>query len=90
MSERAEACIGCLLWESGRADLLESVRVHIEKIPAAERTAQALYDDRLAVCRACCHLIGGTCLKCGCYPEFRAAFRTQRCPVKKWQVYKEE
>lgn len=77
-------CRQCLLWESGRGDVLQSVRAHIEKIPAAARAPQDVYDARLAVCRACGHLAGGTCLKCGCYPEFRAAFGTQRCPVKKW------
>lgn len=24
------------------------------------------------------------CLKCGCYPEFRAAFAANGCPAKKW------
>lgn len=85
MSESAaQTCIGCLLWESGRGDILESVQAHIAKIPPSDRTAQADYDARLAVCRACGHLIGGTCMKCGCYPEMRAAFRTQRCPVRSW------
>ena len=80
----SETCIGCLLWESGRADILGSVQTHIEKIPPQQRTEQTAYENRLAACRACAHLIGGTCMKCGCYPELRAAFKTQRCPDKKW------
>ena len=80
----AETCIGCLLWESGRADLHESVQAHIAKIPPSDRTPAEKYDARLDACRACAHLIGGTCMKCGCYPELRAAFRSQHCPAKKW------
>lgn len=85
MSESAaETCIGCLLWESGRVDIYESVQTHIGKIPLKDRAEDAEYEKRLSCCRACSHLIGGTCMKCGCYPELRAAFRTQRCPAKKW------
>ena len=77
-------CRRCLLFESGRVDVLQSIREHIERLPARDRAAQEVYESRLAECRACDHLAGGTCLKCGCYPEFRAAFRTQKCPAKKW------
>ena len=77
-------CRRCLLFESGRADVLESVREHIAKLPPRDRCGEAEYERRLALCRACEHLADGTCLKCGCYPEFRAAFRTQRCPAGRW------
>lgn len=77
-------CRRCLLEASGRADVLLTVREHIAKIPVRDKTDDALYARRLAVCRACAHLADGTCLKCGCYPEFRAAFSRQRCPDRQW------
>ena len=83
MSEE-RICRRCLLWESGREDVLLSIRQHIEKIPDPDRCADEAYRSRLAHCSACDQLVDGTCLKCGCYPEFRAAFRKQTCPAKKW------
>jgi len=77
-------CRRCLLFESGRNDVLADIRLHIEKIPESDRCAQDMYRARLAVCTACDQLADGTCLRCGCYPEFRASFRKQTCPAKKW------
>lgn len=77
-------CRRCLLEESGRADTLISVQTHIAKIPPQDRCSGETYAKRLSICGACDHLVDGTCLKCGCYPEFRAAFRRQDCPAKKW------
>lgn len=77
-------CRRCLLFESGREDILADVRRHIEKIAAKDRCADDVYRSRLSVCTACDQLVDGTCLRCGCYPEFRASFRTQTCPAKKW------
>ncbi len=77
-------CRRCLLFESGRGDVLENVRAHIEKIPSADKASPETYAKRLAFCASCEALADGTCLQCGCYPEFRAAFRTQRCPKNRW------
>ena len=84
MSEE-RICRRCLLAESGRADVLSSIREHVEKIPPGDKADPPEYARRLALCGACEHLADGTCLKGGCYPEFRAAFRTQRCPVGSWK-----
>lgn len=73
--------------ECDREDILKSVKEHIAKIPAKEKTADALYAERLAHCRQCEHLISGVCVKCGCYVELRAAFASQKCPnvkARKW------
>ena len=78
------ACRRCLLLESGREDVLASIHEHIARLPERDRAAQEVYRQRLDACKACEHLIGGTCFKCGCYPEFRAAFRTQKCPIRLW------
>ena len=56
------------------------VRSVISSMPEDERTPEPLYRLRLKHCLACSHLKDGTCLKCGCYVEARAASRFSRCP----------
>jgi len=79
-------CTRCLLEEAGRQDLSEAVRAAVEKIPSDKRAEDAEYKRRLDICGDCEHLLQGTCLKCGCYSELRAARRDSHCPLKsrKW------
>lgn len=77
-------CRRCLLLQSGRGDVLEDIKRRIEKLSDSERAQSEIYEGRLSVCSACPFLADGTCLKCGCYPEFRAAFAKNRCPNCKW------
>lgn len=77
-------CRRCLLIQSGRGDVLEDIRKRIERLPDKERTESAEYEERLGICSGCDSLLDGTCLKCGCYPEFRAAFAKNKCPDCKW------
>ena len=79
MSELRE-CKRCLLRESAEYDVYKSIEEHIEKIKPEEKSDETLYMHRLAVCRECDSLIPGVCMKCGCYPEFRAAFLKMNCP----------
>ncbi|CDC11868.1 MAG: DUF6171 family protein [Clostridium sp.] len=83
MSEE-RVCLRCLLRESGGADTLEDIRKRIEKIHAYDKADDEEYIRRLGICKECEALVSGTCMKCGCYPEFKAAFIRQRCPQKKW------
>lgn len=83
MSEKP-VCLRCFLIESGMNNVFEDIKEHIEKIPENKKTVPAEYNRRLSVCRKCDDLVGGTCLKCGCYPEFRAAFIANKCPAKRW------
>ena len=63
---------------------LEDIQQHLAKIPAEEKVDEAVYRQRLDSCKQCEYLVSGTCLKCGCYVELRAAFVGQKCPnVKK-------
>ena len=79
-------CKRCLLLESAEADTLKDIRERLQKIPLNEKVDDALYQQRLAFCKECEHLLSGVCQKCGCYVEFRAAFAKQKCPnVKKRQ-----
>ena len=78
-------CRHCLLRESEQADIYADIEERIKKLKPEEKADSALYEQRLAVCSGCGSLISGVCMKCGCYPEFRAAFIKMRCPDRdKW------
>lgn len=80
-------CKRCLLRESAENDTFEAVRSKIDLLSEAEKAEDDLYQKRLEACRTCDHLISGVCMKCGCYVEFRAAFRKMKCPNaadRKW------
>ena len=87
MTYGKKPCTRCLLEEAGKQDVYASIQRCIEKRPEKQRTASAEYDRRLEICRGCEHISEGTCLKCGCYVEFRAAFKNMKCPNvkdRKW------
>ena len=82
-----DECKRCLLHESAQTDVIESIKSRIEKLSADEKADYELYRSRLNECQKCDNLISGVCMKCGCYVEFRAAFKKQKCPdvkAKKW------
>lgn len=82
-----EECKRCLLYEAAETDILESIKSRINKLSDDEKADEELYQKRLEECKNCENLISGVCMKCGCYVEFRAAFKKQRCPdvkLKKW------
>lgn len=64
-------------------DVLESITTRIDKLSEKEKADNELYAKRLRECKNCEHLISGVCMKCGCYVEFRAAFKKQNCPNTK-------
>ena len=83
----SKECKRCLLTESAREDVLKDIQEHLIKMPAHKKVDAKTYEKRLSLCQECEHLISGTCMKCGCYVEFRAAFVNQKCPDgknKKW------
>ena len=64
-------------------DVLQSITTRIDKLTPKEKADDELYRKRLDECKNCEHLISGVCMKCGCYVEFRAAFKKQNCPNTK-------
>lgn len=86
MTYGKKPCTRCLLEEAGRQDVYDSIQKCIEKIPEKQRTASVEYDRRLELCKGCENISEGTCLKCGCYVELRAAKTDAHCPMKqkKW------
>ncbi len=82
-------CTRCLLRELAGSDREKQVQLdQIEAYRAAirqqDRADDAVYENRLQICRQCERLLAGTCLACGCYVELRAAAKASRCPKKRW------
>lgn len=75
-------CRRCLLAETDR-EAYQQVAELIGLIPAEERTDGTLYQQRLALCKACDMMHNGLCALCGCYVEHRAAKRNICCPHEK-------
>ena len=79
--------IRCLLLESAEGGMLESIKEKIDKLSPEKKCESEVYNERLKKCKSCDNLISGVCMKCGCYVEFRAAFKKQKCPNvsdRKW------
>ncbi len=77
----------CLLRECAENGMLDDINIRIDKLSDGERADAETYEARLSCCKKCEHLISGVCMKCGCYVEFRAAFKKQKCPDvsnRKW------
>lgn len=68
------------------ADIAVNIEKYISIIKDSERACDTLYESRLSICRSCDQLISGSCLKCGCYVEIRAALKNSACPCSpaKW------
>ena len=83
----AKECKRCLLRQAAEEDTFRDIQTQIDKIAPEERTEEGLYAKRLEACTDCDQLISGVCMKCGCYVEFRAAFKSMKCPNvkdRKW------
>lgn len=80
MFENNRICKKCFLEESGEEDILTDIKARISKLPEKDKADEKIYRQRLDLCAECENLVGGVCMKCGCYPEFRAAFKKNKCP----------
>lgn len=90
--DNVRICRRCLIRDFSEADELRSIERLIESVPAEERTSEKIYNARLEACRQCDHLVRGTCMKCGCYVEVRAAGRNGGCPdtPDRWQIQEKQ
>lgn len=86
MPEPQKICRRCLLAEIGETDLLRSLKELTASMPEEDKADADEYERRLSLCRECDELNGGTCMKCGCYAEFRALKKRMHCPHehRKW------
>ena len=81
----------CLLMASGQEDMARLVAEYIAALPEESRVPDEIYRARLALCESCDALHSGTCARCGCYVEARAAKRSLSCPdaPPRWLAEKE-
>jgi len=77
-------CRKCLLREIDPEAYMNQLHRYIEQLAPDIKTAQHIYEDRLAVCKECDYLNEATCQACGCFVELRAAVKKNKCPYKKW------
>lgn len=83
--ENLRLCRKCLTRDMiGQEDYFRSLRDYIENLDVDIRTPEALYEERLGICKECDMLFQGMCRKCGCYVELRAAVIKNVCPGKMW------
>lgn len=79
-------CRRCLLRDLSDEDAQRAIKNLIDSMPESEKASEAVYNYRLEQCKKCDSLVSGTCVKCGCYVEARAAGVNAECPgtVNKW------
>ena len=65
-------CKRCLLRELD-GTYFQSIYEYIQNLPPQWKADQETYAHRLALCKACGHLVNGMCELCGCFVEVRAA-----------------
>ena len=40
--------------------------------------------ERKRICSQCEHMHNNRCGKCGCWLQYKAALRAEKCPINKW------
>ncbi|MFA7674019.1 MAG: DUF6171 family protein [Clostridia bacterium] len=72
-------CKRCFLNEIDE-DMYKGIYEYISSLSEDIRTEEKEYATRLSTCRQCDSLMEGTCVKCGCFAEVRAAKKNMHCP----------
>lgn len=73
-------CKKCFFAELDPKGIYKEISELIAALPAEKRTDDEEYRRRLEICGRCSSLGEGTCGKCGCFVELRAAKRDMHCP----------
>ncbi|MCI7766557.1 MAG: DUF6171 family protein [Oscillospiraceae bacterium] len=79
-------CKRCFFAELDPSGIYREISDLISALPAEKRTDEKEYRRRLELCGRCSSLGEGTCGKCGCFVELRAAKKDMHCPheISKW------
>ena len=85
-TEKTRVCRRCLTREmmGEQEDYFRSLHAYIANLDPEIKAGEALYEDRLGICKECAQLYQGMCRLCGCYVELRAAVSKNVCPERKW------
>ncbi|MGN0552809.1 MAG: DUF6171 family protein [Oscillospiraceae bacterium] len=73
-------CKKCFFSEIDRNGIYKDISELIAALPSERRTDETEYRRRLKICGECDFLGEGTCGKCGCFVELRAAKKDMHCP----------
>ena len=73
-------CKKCLLSELNKDEYFKTILDYIAALPAEDKVSDAVYEERLSICKTCDALVNGMCKKCGCFVELRAAKLFMHCP----------
>jgi len=71
-------------FEIDESQIRESINELLNLMPEEKKASPEIYSARLQTCLSCESLIKGSCIKCGCYVELRAAKNHMECPAKNW------
>lgn len=74
-------CKKCLLRDTQEGEYFKNMYEYIALLDPEIKADAELYEERLAACKACGHLLNGMCRVCGCFVEMRAAVRKNYCPA---------
>lgn len=78
-------CKKCLLRDQiDKTNQYETIQAYLEDLDPDTKATEALYEERLEICKECEMLLEAMCRSCGCYVELRAAVAKNYCPKKKW------
>lgn len=75
-------CRKCLLAQTDPHGIYKEIKEMIDALPDEKRADKDTYSRRLEICGACPYLGEGTCGKCGCFAELRAAKKDMHCPAE--------
>lgn len=79
--EGLRVCKKCLLREMPEGEYFKNMYDYIAHLDPDIKADGALYEERLAACKACAQLMNGMCRVCGCFVEMRAAVKKNYCPA---------
>ena len=85
ITETYRYCKKCLLRDQmDKMNQYETIQAYLDDLDPDVKSSDALYDERLEICKGCDMLLEAMCRSCGCYVELRAAVAKNYCPKKKW------
>lgn len=76
-------CKKCFFEELDHKGIYKEISEMIAALPEEKRCGESEYRRRLDICGRCGSLGEGTCGKCGCFVELRAAKKDMHCPHEK-------
>ena len=77
-------CRKCLSREMDQNAYMESLYAYIARLEPEIKADEAVYEERLGICKGCDYLKEGLCGACGCFVELRAVIAKNVCPYQKW------